>query len=155
MWTDKELNLKLMRKGILTRVYAPSVSSIAFISNVFKGMVFYILLTYAWLLGIVKLLIFFSLQVIIQSLRESGVFSTTIASAMQTSVSKESFLKSVESSNSSRELSSGVISSRKIGNSRETQTNGRKVLEITEFDSHPLAIPPLSPPGLHDFHIDT
>lgn len=98
---------------------------------------------------------FFSLQVIIQSLRESGVFSTTIASAMQTSVSKESFLKSVESSNSSRELSSGVISSRKIGNSRETQTNGRKVLEITEFDSHPLAIPPLSPPGLPDFHIDT
>ncbi|XP_050245605.1 glycosyltransferase-like At2g41451 [Quercus robur] len=117
VWTDKELNLKLMRKGILTRVYAPSV--------------------------------------IIQSLRESGVFSTTIASAMKTSVSKESFLKSVESSNSSRVLSSGVISSRKIGNSRETQTNGRKVLEITEFDSHPLAIPPLSPPGLHDFHIDS
>nr|POF23083.1 glycosyltransferase-like [Quercus suber] len=117
VWTDKELNLKLMRKGILTRVYAPSV--------------------------------------IIQSLRESGVFSTTIASAMKTSVSKESFLKSVESSNSSRELSSGVISSRKIGNSRETQTNGRKVLEITEFDSQTLAIPPLSPPGLHDFHIDT
>ncbi|KAF3959969.1 hypothetical protein CMV_015268 [Castanea mollissima] len=117
VWTDKELNLKLMRKGILTRVHAPSV--------------------------------------IIQSLRESGVFSTTIASAMKTSVSKESFLKSVESSNSSRVLSSGVISSRKIGNSRETQTNGRKVLEITEFDSHPLAIPPLSPPGLHDFHIDT
>jgi len=43
VWTDKELNLKLMRKGILTRVYAPSVSSIAFIFNVFKGMLFYIL----------------------------------------------------------------------------------------------------------------
>ncbi|KAK7813993.1 glycosyltransferase-like [Quercus suber] len=97
----------------------------------------------------------FDRAVIIQSLRESGVFSTTIASAMKTSVSKESFLKSVDSSNSSRVLSSGAISSRKIGNSRETQTNGRKVLEITEFDSHPLAIPPLSPPGLHDFHIDT
>lgn len=60
VWTDKELNLKLMRKGILTRVYAPSVSSIDFISNVYNGMVFYILWTYAWLLDIVKLLIFFS-----------------------------------------------------------------------------------------------
>lgn len=117
VWTDKELNLKLMRKGILTRVYAPTV--------------------------------------IIQSLRESGVFSSVIESAMQTSVSKDNFLKSIESSNSSREIASGVISSRKIGNSGESQATARKVLEITEDDSHPSAIPPLSPPGLHDFHIDT
>ena len=74
---------------------------------------------------------------------------------MQTSVSKDNFLKSIESSNSSREIASGVISSRKIGNSGESQATARKVLEITEDDSHPLAIPPLSPPGLHDFHIDT
>ena len=26
VWTDKELNLKLMRKGLLTRIYAPMVS---------------------------------------------------------------------------------------------------------------------------------
>lgn len=26
VWTDKALNLKLLRKGILTRIYAPMVS---------------------------------------------------------------------------------------------------------------------------------
>ncbi|GLT71016.1 hypothetical protein SLA2020_430610 [Shorea laevis] len=117
VWTDKELNVKLLRKGILTRIYAPTV--------------------------------------IIQGLRESGIFSSVIISAMQTSESKDNFLKSIESSNSSRGTTSGVISSRKIGNSGESQATARRVLETKEVASHLLAIPPLSPPGLLGFHIDT
>ncbi|XP_041024507.1 glycosyltransferase-like At2g41451 [Juglans microcarpa x Juglans regia] len=117
VWTDKELNLKLLRKGILARVYAP--------------------------------------MVIIQGLRESGTFHSVIISAMQTSVSKDNFLKSIESSNSSRAITSEVITSRKMGNSGESQATARKFLEIEEAASYPSAIPPLSPPGLHDFHIDT
>ncbi|WP_459806225.1 hypothetical protein, partial [Herbidospora sp. RD11066] len=43
VWTDKTINLKLLRKGILTRIYAPSV--------------------------------------IIEGLKESGVFRSVIANA--------------------------------------------------------------------------
>ncbi|KAM2227425.1 hypothetical protein ACFXTI_014231 [Malus domestica] len=118
VWTDKTLNLKLQRKGILTRIYAP--------------------------------------MVIIQGLRESGVFSSVIASAAQTNLSKDQFLSSVESSNSSRESTSGAITSRKIGKLIDSQATARRVLEFTDDASHPLAVPPLSPPGLDedDFQID-
>ncbi|XP_068341092.1 glycosyltransferase-like At3g57200 [Pyrus communis] len=118
VWTDKELNLKLLRKGILTRIYAP--------------------------------------MVIIQGLRESGVFSSVIASAAQTNLTKDQFLSSVESSNSSRESTSGAINSRKIGKLLDSQATARRVLEFIDDASHPLAIPPLSPPGLDedDFQID-
>ncbi|KAE8098708.1 hypothetical protein FH972_016752 [Carpinus fangiana] len=97
----------------------------------------------------------FDRSVIIQGLRESGIFSSVIISAMQTSESKDNFLKSVESSNSSRATTSGVVSSRKVVNRGESQATVRRVLETKEVAAHPLAIPPLSPPGLHDFHIDT
>jgi hypothetical protein len=93
--------------------------------------------------------------VIIQGLRESGIFSSVIISAIETSESKDNFLKSVESSNSSRATTSGVVSSRKMINRGESQATVRRVLETKEVATHPLAIPPLSPPGLHDFHIDT
>ncbi|XP_009346981.2 glycosyltransferase-like At3g57200 [Pyrus x bretschneideri] len=118
VWTDKELNLKLLRKGILTRIYAP--------------------------------------MVIIQGLRESGVFSSVIASAAQTNLTRDQFLSSVESSNSSRESTSGAINSRKIGKLLDSQATARRVLEFIDDASHPLAIPPLSPPGLDedDFQID-
>ncbi|KAM1535442.1 hypothetical protein TB2_014071 [Malus domestica] len=118
VWTDKTLNLKLQRKGILTRIYAP--------------------------------------MVIIQGLRESGVFSSVIASAAQTNLSKDQFLSSVESSNSSRESTSGAITSRKIGKLIDSQATARRVLEFTDDASHLLAVPPLSPPGLDedDFQID-
>lgn len=112
VWTDKELNMKLMRKGILTRIYAP--------------------------------------MVIIQGLRESGVFSSVIAEAEQASLSKEKFLSSVESSNSSRTTtSSRAFSSRKIGIT-DSQGTARRVLEFTDDSTHPSAIPPLSPPELDD-----
>ncbi|KAL8496134.1 hypothetical protein ACS0TY_020012 [Phlomoides rotata] len=103
VWTDKTLNLKLLRKGILTRIYAP--------------------------------------MTIIQGLRESGVFASIIASA-QKSLSKDKFLASIESSNSS---ASATVSfdSRKIGRNRET---ARRTLEMPSNILHEIAVPPLSPP---------
>ena len=59
-----------------------------------------------------------TLQVIVQELRESGVFSSLIASA-QTTLSKDKSV-SIESSNSSRKLESGDVSSRKIGTYRDS-----------------------------------
>ncbi|KAL4351438.1 hypothetical protein GQ457_06G024800 [Hibiscus cannabinus] len=113
VWTDKELNLKLLRRGILTRIYAP--------------------------------------MVIIQGLRDSGLFASAIQSA-QTTVSKEKFLSSVESSNSSRVDEPGIISSRKIG-VKESMATARRIMEISGKSSYGSAIPPLSPPVLHDLHI--
>lgn len=84
-------------------------------------------------------------QVIIQSLRESGAFSSLIAKASQESKTKDDFLKSVESSNSSKTITSGM-NSRKNGAGSEFQALTRRVLEFID-DSFPSAIPPLSPPG--------
>ncbi|GMP86619.1 hypothetical protein CsSME_00039329 [Camellia sinensis var. sinensis] len=113
VWTDKVLNMKLIKKGILTRIYAP--------------------------------------MVIVQGLRESGVLSSVITAAQET-LSKDNFLSSVESSNTSRAaIDSRGISSRKIGIDRESQATARRVLEIAETNvSH--AMPPLSPPQMDDIH---
>ncbi|KAG6596955.1 Glycosyltransferase-like protein, partial [Cucurbita argyrosperma subsp. sororia] len=112
VWTDKSLNLKLLRKGILTRIYAP--------------------------------------MVIIQGLRNSGIFSSVISSAVQNTLAKDQFLSSVESSNSSRPIKSRVISSRKIGINRggDSQAAARRVLEFLDDLSDLSAMPPLSPPSL-------
>ncbi|XP_039122564.1 glycosyltransferase-like At2g41451 [Dioscorea cayenensis subsp. rotundata] len=121
VWTDKELNLKLMRKGILTRIYAP--------------------------------------MSIVQGLRESGVFSSAIASAQMRS--KGSLLPSLEpktKNNSSTLISNSRGSgSQSISDSshtrtggREIQTSARKILEVA--DNSLKAIPPLSPPGLDELH---
>lgn len=91
------------------------------------------------------------LQVIIQSLRESGVFGSVIAKAAQATISKDNFLKSVESSNSTRNSRSEMISSRKIDAGGVSQATARRILEVID-DSIPSAIPPLSPPS-HD-HAD-
>lgn len=108
VWTDKNVNLKLMRKGILTRIYAP--------------------------------------MVIVQGLRESGVFSSVIASAPST-LSKDKFLASVESSNSSRGAAMEMVA-RKIGKSKESHATARKALEAVDDTIHEAAVPPLSPPGI-------
>ncbi|CAK8543152.1 unnamed protein product [Lathyrus sativus] len=115
VWTDKALKMKLFRKGILTRIYAP--------------------------------------MIIIQSLRESGVFSSVIAKAAQTTITKDKFLKSIESSNSTRNDRSEMISSRKIDAGGVSQAIARRILEVID-DSIPSAIPPLSSPGYDDadFH---
>ncbi|XP_030519650.2 glycosyltransferase-like At2g41451 [Rhodamnia argentea] len=110
VWTDRTVNLKLLRRGILTRIYAP--------------------------------------MVIVQGLRESGVFSSVIASAQETDK-----IVSIENRNSSRKLESGEVSSRKIGTNKESRAIPRRVLESTESDIHPSAVPPLSPPGADDSHL--
>ncbi|KAM7530033.1 hypothetical protein LguiB_033443 [Lonicera macranthoides] len=111
VWTDNDLKTRLLKKGILTRIYAP--------------------------------------MVIIQGLRESGVFSSVIESA-QARTPKQKFLSAIERGNNSGAIGSNkVISSRKIGNMREFQATRRAVLEIVH-----TAIPPLSPPHPDDIHLD-
>ncbi|XP_022764927.1 glycosyltransferase-like KOBITO 1 [Durio zibethinus] len=107
VWGEKDLRLKLLRKGILTRIYAP--------------------------------------MAIIQGLRESGVFTSVIETA-PTTLSRDMFLASIDSSNSSRAVPSVSLASRKIGRSREHQASTRKVLEIEASAAHEAAVPPLSPP---------
>ncbi|KAJ4711564.1 glycosyltransferase-like KOBITO 1 [Melia azedarach] len=113
VWGDKDLKMKLLRKGILTRIYSP--------------------------------------MVIIQGLRESGVFSSVVSSA-QTTLSKNKFLESIERSNSSRAVASQSLSLRKVGGSKESQATVRKVLDVG-CESHEEAVPPLSPPGINYDHI--
>jgi len=114
VWADKAVNSKLLKKGILTRIYAP--------------------------------------MVIVQGLRESGVFTSVVAAA-HANLSKDEFLSSIESSNTSRSaIESRGISSRKIGNSGESQATARKVLETA--DTYSYAVPPLSPPSMYDIHLD-
>ncbi|CAK9183994.1 unnamed protein product [Ilex paraguariensis] len=115
VWTDKALNIKLLKKGILTRIDAP--------------------------------------MVIVQGLKDTGIFSNVIASA-QTSLSKGKLLSSIESSNPSKVAAEfGGISSRKIGgNMEESQATASKVLEIEGSDFH--AMPPQSPPAITDIHLD-
>lgn len=90
-------------------------------------------------------------QAIIQGLRESGVFSSIIASA-PSALSKEKFFLSIDSSNSSRAVASESLPSRKLGKSRTYQATGRKVLDTEVAELQVAAIPPLSPPGREDDH---
>lgn len=74
------------------------------------------------------------------------MFSSVIAKATQTNLSKEKFLKSVDSSNSTRNSRSDMFSSRKFDAGRLSQATGRRILKVID-DSLPSAIPPLSPPN--------
>ncbi|KAI5342067.1 hypothetical protein L3X38_009942 [Prunus dulcis] len=114
VWDDKDIKLKLLRKGILTRIFAP--------------------------------------MAIIQGLRESGVFSSVIASA-PTALSKEKFLLTIDSGNSSRATASQSLPSRKIGRIGESKATIRKALEVDAAEFEEAAVPPLSPPGMDDNHI--
>ncbi|KAA3464210.1 glycosyltransferase-like KOBITO 1 [Gossypium australe] len=106
VWGDKDLRLKLLRKGILTRIYTP--------------------------------------MAIIQALRESGVFSSAIANA-PASLSRDKFMSSIDSSNSSRDVPSVSFSSRKIEEG-ENKASARKLLKIEAMAAEVAAVPPLSPP---------
>lgn len=110
VWGDKALNLKLLRKGILTRIYAP--------------------------------------MVIVQGLRESGVFTSVIASA-NSNLAKDKFLSSIGSTNSTS-TNDMVTVSRKIGKTTESQATVRKLLVFADVAIHEAAVPPLSPPGIDD-----
>ncbi|KAJ8646280.1 hypothetical protein MRB53_008028 [Persea americana] len=116
VWTDKELNMKLLRRGILTRIYEP--------------------------------------MAIIESLRESGVFSSAIASTQQAH-SKEKVLSPTEQNQQSRNFSVARESGSHFFPSMtgKYQAASRKVLEMA--DSSQAAIPPLSPPGLDTLDMET
>ncbi|OAY40361.1 glycosyltransferase-like At2g41451 [Manihot esculenta] len=125
VWTDQSLKIKLMKKGILTRIYAP--------------------------------------MIIVQGLRESGIFSNVIAMSHK---NLTEFISSVEHSKSSKAVSSGensyisnatesgVISSRKIGQHGKSNTTARRVLQINDNTSFPSAVPPQSPPGPEDIQVE-
>ncbi|XP_009116427.1 glycosyltransferase-like At3g57200 [Brassica rapa] len=99
VWTDDTLKLKLLRKGILTRIYAP--------------------------------------MVIIQELREAGVFSSVVTSAHM-------------SLNNSSTVSISRESSQMTGRRRVLESH----LDI-DSESQASAIPPQSPPGLEATQMET
>ncbi|XP_031741593.1 glycosyltransferase-like KOBITO 1 [Cucumis sativus] len=109
VWGDKDVKVKLLKKGILTRINAP--------------------------------------MVIIQGLRESGIFDSVIASASATQ-SKDKFLSSITTSNSSKAVASQSLPSRKLGGSKNYQATARKALKIDANEWNEYAVPPQSPPGI-------
>nr|XP_043611395.1 glycosyltransferase-like At2g41451 isoform X2 [Erigeron canadensis] len=109
VWMDNDLKKKLMKKGILTRIYAP--------------------------------------MVIIQGLREAGVFGSLIESA-QTTLSKATLLSSNEIISTSLNTIDATegISSRKVGR-KEPHMAVRNVLQAAATDTtYLLAVPPLPSP---------
>ncbi|OIW11482.1 hypothetical protein TanjilG_26848 [Lupinus angustifolius] len=71
---------------------------------------------------------------------------SVIAKAAETTLSKDNFLNSVESSNSTSNSSSRLVSSRKFDAGGLSEATARRVLEVID-SSLPSAIPPLSPPS--------
>ncbi|KAF2915034.1 glycosyltransferase-like At2g41451 isoform X1 [Oryza sativa Japonica Group] len=113
VWNDKQLNLKLLRKGVLTRIYTP--------------------------------------MAIVQGLRESGVFTSSIAAA-QSLVNDKVSLKENNVQNKNHTKLEKV--SRKFIRAN-SQASARKILHAVEpasHDSNVSAVPPLSPPSL-DNHL--
>uniref|UniRef100_A0A0E0F0Z4 Uncharacterized protein n=1 Tax=Oryza meridionalis TaxID=40149 RepID=A0A0E0F0Z4_9ORYZ len=113
VWNDKRLNLKLLRKGVLTRIYTP--------------------------------------MAIVQGLRESGVFTSSIAAA-QSLVNDKVSLKENNVQNKNHTKLEKV--SRKFIRAN-SQASARKILHAVEpasHDSNVSAVPPLSPPSL-DNHL--
>lgn len=97
----------------------------------------------------IEVYVFCTPQAIIQGLKESGVFSSVIASA-STTLSKEKFLATIDSSNSSRATASISHPSRKISRSSESMATARKTLDVEVAEFQELAVPPLSPPAMDD-----
>ncbi|KAG5416378.1 hypothetical protein IGI04_003945 [Brassica rapa subsp. trilocularis] len=80
----------------------------------------------------------FDRSVVIQALKESGVFSSVVSSA-SSNLSKKQFLASMHKSNSSKTTESEVLTSK----DKESQGISARHLLGTES-----AVPPLSPPGM-------
>ncbi|XP_068640194.1 glycosyltransferase-like At2g41451 [Aristolochia californica] len=122
VWSDKAMTLKLLKKGILTRIYAP--------------------------------------MAIIQGLRESGVFSSAIMSAQPSS--KEKVLSFTEQN--PQKSNSTVVPSSRASGSVSLPSIKRHSISLSEATARKvlgiggdilLAVPPLSPPGLDDLHLET
>lgn len=129
VWTDKDTNLKLLRKGVLTRIYAPMVSSnLNLVIFQLVEVVSYCCYIYAQ-----------CLQAIIRGLKESGVFTSAVTSAK------------AESSNMGLENKGSIQLNVTAGQSTlegghgKLQATVRKILEMV--DAQEEAMPPMSPPG--------
>ncbi|TVU31481.1 hypothetical protein EJB05_23168 [Eragrostis curvula] len=113
VWNDKQLNLKLLRKGVLTRIYAP--------------------------------------MAIVQGLRESGVFTSVIASGQPVVSDKLSAKKTISRS---QNVTRPVDVPRKLIRVI-SEASARKILQANEptiWDTAVTAVPPLSPPSFDDHH---
>nr|ACF85181.1 unknown [Zea mays] len=111
VWTDKQLNLKLLRKGVLTRIYTP--------------------------------------MTIVQSLRESGVFTSAIT-AGQPAVNAK--LSPKETNAQSQNVTAPGNMTRVV-RSTDSKASGRKILQAVDLafsDTNVTAVPPLSPPSLDE-----
>lgn len=78
-----------------------------------------------------------------QGLRESGTFTSLIASAQTSSLPEPEVLSSVNDANISSKAIEGSDTL-----SKKTEMTGRKVLEASEVVL--LAVPPLPPPTMDD-----
>nr|ACG34068.1 KOB1 [Zea mays] len=111
VWTDKQLNLKLLRKGVLTRIYTP--------------------------------------MTIVQSLRESGVFTSAIA-AGQPAVNAKLSPKETNAQSQNVTASGNMT---RVVRSTDSKASGRKILQAVDLafsDTNVTAVPPLSPPSLDE-----
>ncbi|KAJ0971780.1 hypothetical protein J5N97_019739 [Dioscorea zingiberensis] len=118
VWTDKELNLKLLRKGILTRIYAP----MSIVQGLRESGVFSSAISSAQTHSREKLL---SSTEALTNKNITAVLANSKSSGSQSKISDNSIIRT---------------------GGREIQTSGRKILEVV--DNSLRAIPPLSPPGL-------
>lgn len=82
------------------------------------------------------------LQAIIQGLREAGVFRSVITSAQASTTSKDEFLASIKSSNSTKAVSSQSLPSRKLGRDKASQATSRKAFDTSSSVYHEAAVPP-------------
>ncbi|KAL6642605.1 hypothetical protein ACP70R_020786 [Stipagrostis hirtigluma subsp. patula] len=116
VWNDKQLNLKLLRKGVLTRIYAP--------------------------------------MVIVQGLRESGVFTSVIA-AGQRVVNDKLSLKQTNILGQNVTMHGNVprklIRASSEASARRTLQAVEPTIRITDV----TAVPPLSPPSLDGYQKHT
>lgn len=85
------------------------------------------------------------MQVVIQALKESGVFSSVVSSA-STNLSKKNFLASMHKSNSSKSTASGSLPS------KDSESQGISARHLLGTES---AVPPLSPPGMEHARLVT
>jgi hypothetical protein len=135
VWNDKQMNLKLLRKGVLTRIYTPMVRNNACVKSLSISM-----LSNA----------FFLRQAIVQGLRESGVFTSVIAAGQPAVNEKLSPKKTDAQSQNVTRLGNLPIKLR----ASDSKASARKILqaELVFNDTDVTAVPPMSPPGLDDEH---
>lgn len=83
-----------------------------------------------------------------QGLKESGTFSSLIVSAQKVSSGVELLSSMKDHNTSSNAIEGSYILSKKNDETKESESTGRKVLEVSDIDL--LAVPPLAPPIVDD-----